>query len=178
MKKFKWIKKMGDNPTFMYNGTKYEITQDPYLTGEYGHYEASVKEVNGEREGSILWEIKSGVDIHTLQDESEACDWDNPTKIEVEGKWDDILDYCFRDSESRWNDRLQTTEYMGNGCSYYCFEKDGRFYYHDSEDTSEMSEDIDLEDIYINHEDYDVPWYHGRPLDDYIIANPVDEPEP
>lgn len=74
--------------TYEIKGTVWEMTQEAYLDGN--EYVAHIKEIDGYREGSLHWKIKEGIDINTLQDESEACDWENPSWIEIEGEWEEL----------------------------------------------------------------------------------------
>lgn len=72
-----------------FEGKEYTLTQEAYLTGthENPYYEASGIDSEG-NEVTITWEIKEhwlnneGALNGLLEDEGEACDWDNPVSVE------------------------------------------------------------------------------------------------
>lgn len=73
-------KKFG--PAVEFDGKKYWLTQDAYLSGqiESPYYEAAgVDEVG--RDYEIYWDILPEVDINNLEDQGDACDWDNPSEV-------------------------------------------------------------------------------------------------
>lgn len=60
-----------------WEGIELRTTQDPYLNND--EYTAiAVDSKNNEYE--ITWEINHP-DFENLEDESEACDWENPIKV-------------------------------------------------------------------------------------------------
>lgn len=60
------------------DGTELRTTQEPYLNGE--NYTANAVDQD-DNEYKINWEINHP-DFENLEDESEACDWDNPVEVE------------------------------------------------------------------------------------------------
>ena len=73
-------KKFG--PAVEFDGKKYWLTQDAYLSGqiESPYYEAAgVDEVG--RNYEIYWDILPEVDINNLEDQGDACDWDNQAEV-------------------------------------------------------------------------------------------------
>ena len=63
-----------------FDGKKYWLTQDAYLTGqlEAPYYEAAAINKAGARY-MVYWDILPEINIHYIEDEHECCDWDNPT---------------------------------------------------------------------------------------------------
>ena len=74
--------------TVTFKGKEITLTQDAYLTGphEAPHYEASGVDQEGNRV-VVKWEIEShwlnedGALNGEMEDEGDACDWDNPTEV-------------------------------------------------------------------------------------------------
>ena len=72
---------------YLFEGTEIELTQDAYITsinGQEGteYYTAHAQDANG-NEYMVNWEI---IDywrdkLEECDDESNLCDWDNPTDI-------------------------------------------------------------------------------------------------
>ena len=60
------------------DGTELRTTQEPYLNGD--NYTANAVDQD-DNEYKIIWEI-THPDFENLEDESEACDWDNPVSVE------------------------------------------------------------------------------------------------
>ena len=60
------------------DGTELRTTQEPYLNGD--NYTANAVDQD-DNEYKIIWEINHP-DFENLEDESEACDWDNPVSVE------------------------------------------------------------------------------------------------
>lgn len=82
------------------------LIQEAYLTGAYlrlptedgqasvfamegNWYEATAVDDDG-NEYLVLWEIRDSVDINTLDDESDACDWENPVAVVQLDPWRDV----------------------------------------------------------------------------------------
>ena len=60
-------------------GKEYRTTQEPFVNDEGTEYKAhAVDEANNEF--MIVWDINHS-DFENLEDESEACDWDNPVRV-------------------------------------------------------------------------------------------------
>ncbi|MCT6924118.1 hypothetical protein [Metasolibacillus sp.] len=74
--------------TVNFEGKEITLTQEAYISGthEAPYYEATGVDVEG-NEVTVKWEIKAhwlnedGSLNGELEDESEACDWDNPSEI-------------------------------------------------------------------------------------------------
>lgn len=80
---------------------KINLTQEAYICGgEYRLRENSIYVMNEWYEAhgidddgaeyNIVWKIKDGIDINELQDESEACEWNEP--IEIKDDYGNYLD--------------------------------------------------------------------------------------
>ncbi|MDW0112195.1 hypothetical protein QT711_03295 [Sporosarcina saromensis] len=84
-----YLEEMGKMEKVTFEGIEYTLTQEAYLTGTHGnpYYEASGIDADG-NEVTVTWEIKDhwldkdGILNGLLEDESEACDWDNPMSVE------------------------------------------------------------------------------------------------
>lgn len=66
-----------------FNNEEYFYSDSPVLdfNSQYGdHYKVQGKDVHGE-EVIIIWEINHP-NFSDLEDESDACDWDNPIHVE------------------------------------------------------------------------------------------------
>lgn len=65
-----------------FNCREYVLIQDTYVTGALAnpYYTASAIDENG-NEYMVVWEIKDLENFAELEDESNACDWDNPSEI-------------------------------------------------------------------------------------------------
>lgn len=64
--------------------TNLNFVQDAYLTGDIdgnAWYQAVATDKDN-NEYMVVWDILPDVDINYIEDESEACDWDNPASIE------------------------------------------------------------------------------------------------
>lgn len=64
--------------------TNLNFVQDPYITSDidgYVWYQAVATDKDG-NEYMVVWDILPGFNIDDIEDESEACDWDNPASIE------------------------------------------------------------------------------------------------
>jgi predicted DNA-binding protein len=61
-----------------FDGTELRTTQNPYLNGDT--YTANAVDQYDNRY-KIVWEINHPK-FEELEDESEACDWDNPASVE------------------------------------------------------------------------------------------------
>lgn len=62
-----------------FEGVEYRTTQNPYVNDEGTHYEATA--INKDNEQVLIeWEI-THQDYKNLEDESDACDWDNPSRV-------------------------------------------------------------------------------------------------
>lgn len=82
------------------------LVQDAYLAGTFRRLptvdgKASVSAMEGEwyeamavddeeNEYDVYWEISDDVDINTLDDECDACDWDNPVAVVQRDPWRDV----------------------------------------------------------------------------------------
>ncbi len=68
----------------VFEGVKYWLTQNAYITGplDSPYYEASAIDASGNHY-TIYWDILPEIDINDIQDESECCDWDNPSNVEA-----------------------------------------------------------------------------------------------
>ena len=74
--------------TILFEGKEITLKQDPYITGtnESPYYEALGIDVDGNKV-NVTWEIKAhwlnenGTVKDELEDETEACEWDNPVKV-------------------------------------------------------------------------------------------------
>lgn len=72
-----------------FEGIEYTLTQQAYITGthENPYYEASAIDSEG-NEVTVTWDIKEhwlnedGALNGLLEDEGEACDWDNPVSVD------------------------------------------------------------------------------------------------
>jgi len=60
------------------DGVELRTTKEPYLNGD--NYIANAVDQD-DNEYKITWEINHP-DFENLEDESEACDWDNPVSVE------------------------------------------------------------------------------------------------
>lgn len=60
-------------------GIEYRTTQEPYLADNGEEYKAAAVDMY-DNEYHITWEINHP-DFANLEDESEACDWDNPLSV-------------------------------------------------------------------------------------------------
>ena len=147
----------------------FEVLEKPYFVEKTGQYKARIKEIDGGREGFLWWDLKGGIDPKTLQDGAEGtdeCDWLCPSEIKIGDSYDDdIIFYPFRTDAWEWSG------YVGGLVNENAFvrtsEKDGRFFYEDETGWYEMSEEIDLMDVYYHYDEF---YYKGRPLfDDYMI---------
>lgn len=75
--------------TLVFEGKEIKLTQEPYITGtnESPNYEAVGVDSNG-NEVTVKWAIyphwlnEDGTLNGELEDETEACDWDNPIAVE------------------------------------------------------------------------------------------------
>ncbi|MGG0029516.1 hypothetical protein ABEX92_16780 [Bacillus safensis subsp. osmophilus] len=69
-----------NNSTIVFfEGVEYRTTQNPYVNDEGTQYEATA--INRDNEQVLIeWEI-TYQDYKNLEDESDACDWDNPSKV-------------------------------------------------------------------------------------------------
>ncbi|MDW0113751.1 hypothetical protein QT711_11185 [Sporosarcina saromensis] len=84
-----YLEEMGKMEKVTFEGIEYTLTQEAYLTGthESPYYEATGIEADG-NEVTVTWKIKEhwlnddGELNGLLEDESEACDWDNPMSVE------------------------------------------------------------------------------------------------
>ncbi|KIL12207.1 hypothetical protein B4127_1538 [Bacillus pumilus] len=63
----------------VFEGKEYRTTQNPHVNNDGTHYTAHAVDKMNE-EYTIEWEI-SVVDFENLEDESEACDWENPVSV-------------------------------------------------------------------------------------------------
>lgn len=66
------------NPQFLFNGEIITPTEESYLTTN-NLYQASATDSNGEKY-MIEWKI-THPDFENLEDEEEACNWTEPSKI-------------------------------------------------------------------------------------------------
>lgn len=66
----------------IFNCKEYALIQDAYVTGALNdpYYEASAIDEQG-NEYMVIWEILDLENFAELEDESNACDWDNPSEI-------------------------------------------------------------------------------------------------
>lgn len=62
-------------------GIEYRTTQHPYLADNGEQYVAQAVDMH-DNEYTITWDINHP-DFENLEDESEACDWDNPVSVDV-----------------------------------------------------------------------------------------------
>ena len=65
-----------------FKGKKYVLTQDAWVDGVQGresYYKAAAEDAEG-NEYMVYWNI-THPDFNNLEDESEACDWDNPIDV-------------------------------------------------------------------------------------------------
>lgn len=69
--------------TFNHNGKTITLIQDAYADGGIDHtyYTAAAEDADG-NQYQVNWTI-THPDFESLEDESEACDWDNPSSIEL-----------------------------------------------------------------------------------------------
>ena len=73
---------------FIHNGNKIYVTQQPYIeeTNDHGtHYRAGAEY---DKDGKtfdclMIWKIKEGFIINDIEDECEACDWDEFQVVEM-----------------------------------------------------------------------------------------------
>jgi len=66
--------------TYNYNGKTIKLTQEPYIAST-AHYEASAIDVDGDIY-RVTWDIiLDAEDAADCTDESNMCNWDNPTLI-------------------------------------------------------------------------------------------------
>ena len=65
------------------NGITYLLTTDAHIDGVRGgeYYEAPAIREPDRRACMVRWEIREGIDIDTLEDQSEACDWSAPASV-------------------------------------------------------------------------------------------------
>lgn len=59
------------------------FVQDAYLTGDIDSnawYQAVATDKDG-NEYMVIWDILPDFDINDIEDEADACDWDNPASI-------------------------------------------------------------------------------------------------
>lgn len=64
------------------NNLTVKITKDAEIDGT--HDEPYYKGFGVDAEGNeyyIIWDIKEGVDVENIEDNSDACDWENPREI-------------------------------------------------------------------------------------------------
>jgi hypothetical protein len=75
-----------------FRGRIYGLTQQPYCAGRIefadGHfledaYAASAEEIETGRSAQVYWVEREEYDPYE-QDESDACDWDRPVRVDVE----------------------------------------------------------------------------------------------
>jgi hypothetical protein len=68
--------------TILVDGKEYTLTKNPYVAGSFGkvYYDGLVEDEEG-NEYRISWALKDGIEIDEVEDESDACDWDNPILI-------------------------------------------------------------------------------------------------
>lgn len=59
-----------------WNGKELRTIQDPHITDDGAQYVANALDAEG-NEYIITWEVTN----YETTDESESCDWDNPTGI-------------------------------------------------------------------------------------------------
>ena len=66
----------------IFNCKEYALIQDAYVTGALAnpYYTASAIDEQG-NEYMVIWDIKDLENYAELEDESNACDWDNPSEI-------------------------------------------------------------------------------------------------
>lgn len=84
---------MKDYGAVSFEGSKYVLTQDAYIDSDddtvryYAHAikdDASDVDSDGDhKQYLVAWDLKDGLGLDELQDESDACDWD--VAVEVTG---------------------------------------------------------------------------------------------
>ncbi|MED5094512.1 hypothetical protein [Bacillus safensis] len=62
-----------------FEGREYRTTQNPFVNKDGTHYLAKALDQSN-NEYLIKWKI-THEDYENLEDESEACDWENPVKV-------------------------------------------------------------------------------------------------
>lgn len=62
------------------NKTIINLTQDAYINDNGNTYTAQAADKNGNTY-TVCWDVLDSIDIDTLEDESEACDWENPSTV-------------------------------------------------------------------------------------------------
>ncbi|MET3505554.1 hypothetical protein [Halalkalibacter oceani] len=76
MKKFEELNS-GNSTIVEFEGKEYRTLQDAYVSDDGSEYKAHAVDEN-DKEYMIYWET---INFDT-SDESEACDWDNPIRVE------------------------------------------------------------------------------------------------
>lgn len=74
---------MSQSIKVQFNKQEYFYAESPVLesNSKYGeHYKVQGKDIHGD-EVTIIWEINHP-NFSDLEDESDACDWDNPIHVE------------------------------------------------------------------------------------------------
>lgn len=67
----------------IFNGNEYELVQEAYISDDGMHYQAAAK--NGEDDYMVFWETTeewNNRQPDDKTDESDACDWDNPVRVD------------------------------------------------------------------------------------------------
>lgn len=63
------------------DGVGYKLVQEPYVSDDGKTYQAAAETKGGEY--MIFWNVIGNLD--EIEDESEACDWENPSHVRYLG---------------------------------------------------------------------------------------------